>query len=101
MSKSRSRPARPTVAQEVASLRAVIDRLVDRVQVLTDSLDALTDEVQWHNNQQRDRYERPPPMVVTSLPKDPCAKDWQINQLRPEDLPEVTPSMPSQPTLFH
>lgn len=91
-----------TTAEEVAALREAIERLSQEVHVLTTAIDALTDEVQWRNNQHRDRYPAAPPMHITSLPKDPCAKDWPINRVRPEDIPAepVAKSTSRQPTLF-
>lgn len=89
----------PSVAQELAELRQAVARLTEIVNVLVDSIDALTDELQWRNNQLRNGYRHV--TVLTSMPKDPCAKDWQINRLRPEDLPPEPPTAaPQQPTLF-
>lgn len=68
-------------------LEAAIERLADQVAVLTAAVDELTDEVQWRNNELRNFRELPAPFVLKSMPKDPLAKDWRINRVRPEDLP--------------
>ncbi len=89
MAKSRTSRA---AAGELAELHAAVERLSDTVQVLIEAVDQLTEEVQWRNNQLRDRCPRLPPVVVSSLPLDPTTKDWQINPTKPEDLPDETPS---------
>lgn len=79
-------PTNRSTAAELADLRQAIERLADAVAVLIQVVDQLTDEVQWRNNQLRDLSL--PPLVLTSMPKDPTARDWQINRVSPDDLPD-------------
>lgn len=105
MAKKRSTTPEPSVAQELAELRKAVDQLSQRVHVLIHALDDLCEEVQWRNNQARDRHGyRPPPMIVTSMPKDPLAPDFgeRLNRFKPSDVPPDPPPVHSsrQPTLF-
>ena len=72
------------------------------MQVLTQAVDGLTDELQWRNNELRERTpSASPPFVLHSLPLDPCATDWAINRVRPQpDSPTQPKSKPSRGTLF-
>lgn len=94
-------PRSPTMAQELSILSDTIDRLIAQVQVLVTAVDELTDEVQWRNNQvrERDGY-RSPPMVITSMPKDPLAPDFgkRLNRFTPADL--TPPPPPQSGSLF-
>jgi hypothetical protein len=76
-----------TTADELAELRVSVDHLVDQVQVLVGSVDELTQEVQWRNNQLRGRIPSPTPLVLTSMPADPTAQDWKLNRFTAENLP--------------
>jgi len=90
-----------TVAQEVEDLKQTIARLSEQIHVLTLAMDALTDEIQWRNNQYADRHRERPMTIVTSMPKDPTAKDWHLNRLTAADLPPAAPSTPTgERTLF-
>ncbi len=76
-----------TTAQELGELRAAIDHLSDRIHVLTQAVDVLSDEVGWRNNQLRDDFAPAPVMPLTSMPADPLSEDWELNRVRAEDLP--------------
>ena len=41
-----------------------------------------------------------PPFVLHSMPKDPTAKDWRINQVKPGEADEESPARASRQTLF-
>jgi hypothetical protein len=87
----------------LADLECVIQELSDRVAVLTEAVDALTDEIQWRNNHARDSGKLPQPFVLKSMPLDPCTDDWQINRVehderRPEQPVERHPA--GKGTLF-
>jgi hypothetical protein len=79
-------------------LRDVIRELRNEVQVLRQVLDELRDEVQWANRNGEPADSRlPRPFVLTSMPLDPAAKNWEINRLKPSDLPEnLNPQDPAQ-----
>ena len=88
---------------EIAELRQAVEQLALQVQVLTEAVDGLTDEIQWRNRQLRDNAEMPSPMVLRSMPLDPCAKDWEINRVKPAEvaaLREQVTRTGSQGTLF-
>lgn len=90
-------PTSRSTAGELAELRAAIERLTDTVQVLIQAVDQLTDEVQWRNNQLRGRCPSLPPVTLTSMPKDPTAKDWQINRVKPDDVPAEAMTSNAEP----
>ena len=71
----------------IEDLAATVKRLADQVAVLTQAVDALTDEIQWRNNQARDTGERPTPFVLTSMPADLCTSDWHTNRVRRHGQP--------------
>ena len=79
--------ARSPTTEELSALRDAIDRLTDHVDRLTLAVDELFVQMEWSNNQRSPDYVPDPPFVLTSLPLDPAATDWQINRVRPEDLP--------------
>ena len=68
-----------SLADELAELRATIERLEQVVRTLTSAVDELADEVGWRNNQFRAGGDLPPPLVLKSMPLDPTANDWKIN----------------------
>lgn len=71
---------------ELADLRQAVEHLSQQVQVLTEAVDSLTDEIQWRNHQLRDSTEMPKPFVLRSMPLDPCAANWEINRVKPADI---------------
>jgi hypothetical protein len=91
-----------SVSEELAELRTSIDELRDYVQILTRAIDDLTIELQWRNRQSNDGQFSPTTPVLTSMPLDPTARDWQINRHTPADLPPETPALPQprRQTLF-
>ena len=93
-SKTTSRTEPHDSVEELVELRESVERLGQIVQVLTQAVDGLTDELQWRNNELREqRSSAPPPFVLHSLPRDPCTDDWKVNRVRPQTLP------PEQPTV--
>ena len=71
--------------------------------MLTEAVDGLTDEIQSRNRQLRDNAEMPSPMVLRSMPLDPCAKDWEINRVKPQQVAQLRKELApggSQGTLF-
>ena len=99
---AKTRSARADLRTEVADLRAAVDQLSQRVHVLMLAIDDLTQEVQWRNHQLRDADRSPPPtFILHSMPADPMAKDWKINQARSSRAsPEARPVHPARQTLF-
>lgn len=92
-----------SVAQEdsVLKLTEAVEALAGEVRVLREILDRLQDDFAWalHNDAFRATLKAPvPPMVITSLPRDPLAKDFaaRINRYRPEDLPPEEEVLESQ-----
>jgi hypothetical protein len=88
--------------KEAVELRLAIEALMDYVESLTQSIDNLTIELQWRNPQDNDGRYTPTATILTSMPLDPTARDWQINRLTPADLPsEPSPeSSRHRQTLF-
>lgn len=87
----------------LADLECVMQELSDRVEVLTDAVDALRTEIEWRNNQSRGAGETPEPFVLRSMPLDPCAADWQINRVGRDGRPQVVtpgPKPGAKGTLF-
>lgn len=74
---------------ELADLRHAVEHLSQQVQVLTEAVDGLTDEIQWRNHQLRDSTEMPKPFVLRSMPLDPCADDWALNRVPPQRVAEL------------
>lgn len=95
-------PPRSKRHDSVEELGDAVERLQQQVSVLTQVLDQLVDELQWRNNELRDRTPSPPPpMVIHSLPLDPCTDDWQVNRVRPETAqPPQQEDKPPRSTLF-
>ncbi len=96
------RSKRHNNGEELAELRDAVELLQQQVSVLTQVLDKLVDELQWRNNELRERKPpAPPPTVIHSLPLDPCTDDWQINRVRPEtEQPPQPDNKPTRTTLF-
>jgi hypothetical protein len=100
---ARSRPSKadrdPT---DLSELHAAVDRLTQYVQVLTNSVDELTREIQWHNRQFDESLPSPHRVVLTSMPLDPTAHDWELNRVTADDLPVESPESPvrAQQPLF-
>jgi hypothetical protein len=90
MSKPTNSNEKPAT-EEVAKLRLAIEALMDYLESLTQSIDNLTIELQWQNRQTSDDRYSPTTPILTSMPLDPTARDWQINRLTPDDLPPETP----------
>lgn len=76
-------------------LRQAIEQLTDAIRLLTQSVDELSTELQWRNNQDAERHVAPAPLVMTSMPLDPLADDWQINRHSAADLPADEPPLAS------
>lgn len=67
--------------------------LRDEIHVLRIALDELREEVQWANrNGHGGGQGLPKPFVLTSMPLDPTAENWEINRVKPSDLPDETKS---------
>lgn len=81
---------------ELSELHAAVDRLTDYVKVLTVAVDELTREIQWRNRQLEDPPHSPHRVILTSMPLDPTADDWQLNRVTPDDLPSDNPALPSR-----
>jgi hypothetical protein len=80
------RHAREAVDED--QLLATIRELSQEVRVLREAVDELREELQWSN---RNPLPHNPPssrFVLTSMPLDPAAEDWEINRLTANDLPE-------------
>ena len=89
------------VETQLSDLTHVVQELSGRVAVLTDAVDALTDEIQWRNNHARDTGDTVLPFVLTSMPLDPCTDDWQLIRVGRDGLPrEAPPQRPVKGTLF-
>ena len=91
-----------SLREALADLRGTVEELRDQMRVLTTAIDDLTLELQWRNRQsQDDRYSSRNP-VITSMPLDPSADDWEINRLSPADLPQeaVPATSPRRHSLF-
>ena len=67
----------PDCSHHIDELRQEMQELRDNIQVLTDVLDEVRQELQWLS-----RNGLPPPgrtpdrFVVNQMAADPCAKDW-------------------------
>lgn len=86
----KGKPPTPSVASEIAELRRAIERLADEVRVLRDAVDEARDEFTWAAR--NDKLRCPLPLtVLTSMPLDPLAKDWELNRLSAADLPPESP----------
>jgi hypothetical protein len=72
--------------EELAELRETVERLEQRLQVLIQALDELAEEIQWRNRQQDHAASRREPFVLTSMPLDPCAGNWAVNRVPPEQV---------------
>jgi hypothetical protein len=88
--------------EEAVELRLAIEALMDYVESLTQSIDNLTIELQWRNRQDNDGRYTSTATILTSMPLDPAARDWQINRLTPADLPPEPTPVPNRrrQTLF-
>ena len=86
------------LAATVEALTTQVEALTGQVEVLRQVLDDVREDFQWalQNDKLRSGVgnRRRPFVHITSLPKDPCAKDWEINRVKPEDLPPEPPSAP-------
>ena len=82
----------------VEVLTTQVEALTGQVEVLRQVLDEVREDFQWalQNDKLRSAAgNRSRPFIhITSLPKDPCAKDWEINRVKPEDLPPEPQSAP-------
>lgn len=89
--------------EEVIELRLAIEALMDYLENLQESIDCLTQELKGFNLQAGNgQAPASAPMILTSMPLDPAAKDWQINRHSSADLPKPRPppSFPRRQTLF-
>jgi hypothetical protein len=93
-----------TLTQQVEALSGHVDTLAQRIQILTLAVDDVREELGWALNNDKFRGEPPPPMHITSLPRDPLAADFgeQINRFSAADLPpdEAVPTTQAQGELF-
>ena len=71
-----------TITDEIAALRGLVEQLAGHLECLIHSIDELTFEIHWRNNQLSVPITSLPPTVLTSLPLDPLAADWQINPVK-------------------
>lgn len=79
----------PRQSSEKDQWLEAIRELRDEIHVLRMALDELREEVQWANrNGERGAQSLPKPFVLTSMPLDPAAEDWEINRVKPSDLPD-------------
>jgi hypothetical protein len=86
-------------ATEYDELRSAIEQLGQRVEVLTDSVDRIAEELQWRNNERRGEVQfSPPPVTLRSMPADPTAEDWTLNCVTPEQVAELRDSPTTQPS---
>lgn len=76
-------------------LHEAVKRLTDAIRLMTQSVDELTTELQWRNNQDAARDVPPAPPILTSMPLDPLADDWRINRRSAADLPTDEPPLAS------
>lgn len=90
--KKRPRSERPNLAEELAELRETIDLLGLRVKALTQAIDALTDEIQWRNNNERERPASTPPLVLQMAAPVPTRAAPHVNPATAESLPSQEPS---------
>src|SRR5713226_8360241 len=89
-----------TDEDQLAQLPAIVDALKMQVEALTGQvevlrlvLDEIREDFQWalQNDRLRSTCTDERQFVhITSLPKDPCADHWEINRLKPDDLPPGT-----------
>lgn len=86
----------------VESLATQVEALASQVEVLRQVLDEIRDDFQWalQNDKLRSSHGHhgSPVVHITSLPKDPCTEDWEINRVKPEDLPSEPPVAPATKT---
>ena len=86
------------LAATVEALTTQVEALTGQVEVLRQVLDEIREDLQWalQNDKLRSAVgNRSRPFAhITSLPKNPCAEDWEVNRVKPEDLPPEPPSAP-------
>lgn len=78
----------PTESQ-VTALTEAVNRLNQQVQVLTEILDEVRDDLQWAISNREEFRCSPQPFHVTSMPKDPCVSDFhkRVDRVSAKDLP--------------
>ncbi len=74
---------------ECAALREAIEYLEQRLQILIQAIDALSDEIQWHNRQDGNGSARHEPFVLRSMPADPRDDDWSVNRVPREEVAAI------------
>ncbi len=77
----------PSMSEQLQSLHASMERLIDHVACLTAAVDELAEHVQWRNQNVQTANSYQPTMRITSMPADPATDDWQINRISRHDLP--------------
>ena len=97
--------------EEIAALTAAVEQLRQQVEVLTDVLDQVRDDLNWAiNNCEEFRSSPSYIMHITSMPADPLAEDFgeRVNRFSARDLPpelQASPRPPAEPVqqgdLFH
>lgn len=75
------------LGQLIASIQLALEQLTDQVSLFRLAVDELATEIQWRNNQERSPMPLRSQFVLTSMPLDPLAADWQINRTSSEQLP--------------
>jgi hypothetical protein len=78
---------RPESSSSTDELAEILRELRDEVRVLRQVVDELREECQWANRNS-EPLPLPPRFHLTSMPLDPTSDDWEINRLKPEDLPD-------------
>lgn len=97
----RNRDSERGSPDDIGQLRQTIEQLTDAIRLLTQSVDELSTELQWRNSQVAVRHVAPAPPVLTSMPLDPLADNWQINRHSAADLPaDELPVATGQRALF-
>ena len=91
--------------ETIDRLLEAVERLAGEVQVLREVLDRLEEGFDWAIKNDKLRCSSlAPPMIITSMPRNPCAPDFgeRINRFRPEDLPpENDPAEEEEPAGVH
>lgn len=92
---------RPEPSSSTDELAETVRELRDEVRVLRQVVDELREECQWANRNS-EPLPLPQPFHLTSMPLDPTSDDWEINRLKPEDLPDYncSPDIRHQSRLF-
>jgi hypothetical protein len=85
---------RSPIPEELVELAPAVQRLAELVQVLSTSLDDLTQEIQWQNRELSPR-DSPTHLPLTRLPLDPTTKNWRPEWGRPSEPTSAEQPVPS------